>query len=62
MATTSYTISAEGRVNMCALISIILLLTSIVSGNEMIVIASGLFAIGAEIAGCKEKGEKEYDK
>ena len=57
MAATYCTISAEWRVNMCALISHILLFASIVSGNEMIAIAAVLFAIGAEIAACKSKGE-----
>ncbi len=35
---------------MCAVISLILLVASLVSGNPNLTIASGLFAIGAEIA------------
>ena len=42
---------------MCAIISFVLLFVGIVTGNEMIVIASGLFAVGAEIAAYKSKGE-----
>lgn len=40
---------------MCAIISLVLFTTYIFSGNEMIAIAAGLFAIGAEIAAHKQK-------
>lgn len=41
---------------MCAIISIISLFIGIVTSNDTLIVASGLFAIGAEIA-AKEKGE-----
>ena len=57
MATTTRSISAEGRVIMCAFISLILLALGILGGSEMLIVASGLFAIGAEIEESNKKGE-----
>ena len=47
----------EGRIIMCAFISLILLALGILGGSEMLIVASGLFAIGAEIEESNKKGE-----
>ena len=57
MAETATSISDEGRVIMCAFISLILLALGILGGSEMLIVASGLFAIGAEIEESNKKGE-----
>ena len=44
---------------MCAFISLILLALGILGGSEMLIVASGLFAIGAEI---EESNKKENEK
>ena len=49
----------EGRIIMCAFISLILLALGILGGSEMLIVASGLFAIGAEIEESNKKGEGE---
>lgn len=44
---------------MSAFISWILLIISVISGEEMLTVASGLFAIGAEISLLKNNGEQQ---
>lgn len=52
----------EGRVIMCAFISLILLALGILGGSEMFIVASGLFAIGAELKNLiKKESEKHED-
>ena len=56
MEATTRAISAEGRVIMCV-ISYFLLFIGIFGNSEMLIVASGLFAIAAKISELKPKEE-----
>lgn len=50
---------AEGDRIMCAFISIVLLIWGLIETDPMVLMASGAFAIGAEIKVIGERGEKK---